>query len=157
MYDNGDDRAAVTGTDRQAPLTLTYQLTLQDFTQALGARRKVSVAARRQLIYSLVCGAPVLAAGAVALANGQDVPMPLFLGSVFFTVVMIVSPRLQARQFHKVAARHGEYGATVGAAGVTIAHQHAATTLAWQAGHDPDLAGGHPVSGDRPPLRAVRP
>ncbi|WP_406503132.1 YcxB family protein [Streptomyces sp. NBC_00212] len=112
---------------------LSYRLTAEDFKEALRARARASAAARRQRVIMLVCGSVALVSGIMALVTGGSLPMPMMVGIVVFGVLMVGMPYLQARQFHKLTANHGEYRATIADTGVTIAHQQAATTLTWQA------------------------
>ncbi|MCX5382803.1 hypothetical protein [Streptomyces sp. NBC_00083] len=126
---NTDDRAAATADEAR----LSYRLTVKDFKEALVARRRASKAARRQRVITLVCGPLVLICMILTLVEGDSFPLPLLLGAVVFVALTVLGPRLQARQFHKLNERNGEYRSTVSAAGVTVAHQHAATTLTWQA------------------------
>ncbi|WP_329467963.1 hypothetical protein [Streptomyces sp. NBC_01431] len=114
-------------------ICLSYRLLAGDFKEALRARARVSAAARRQRVIMLVCGSVIWVCGIMAQAAGGDLPVPLMVGITVFAVLMVGMPHLQARQFHKLTANNGEYRATISDAGITIAHQKAATTLTWQA------------------------
>ncbi|MGW8730388.1 YcxB family protein [Streptomyces sp. NPDC055808] len=130
MHENRDDRTAAVGPPE---VHLSYDLTVKDFKEAIGARAKASASARRQRVVMLVCGPLVLVCLVMALVTGGSVPLPLLVAGVVFAALMVGMPRLQARQFHKLNERNGEYRSTVSDAGITVAHQHAATTLTWRA------------------------
>ncbi|MFE9533877.1 hypothetical protein [Streptomyces sp. NPDC006691] len=130
MYGNRDDQpAAVTAPE----LHLSYQLTVQDFKEALRARMKGSASARRQRAVALVCGVVALALLSLVVATGGGLPVPELVSLATFAFLMFGLPQLQARQFHKLSERNGETRSTVSAAGVTVAHRQAATTLTWLA------------------------
>ncbi|MGW2792433.1 hypothetical protein ACWC9H_21255 [Streptomyces sp. NPDC001251] len=130
MYEHRGEQAAPVAAPE---VHLSYQLTAQDFKEALRARVKGSASARRQRVLALVCGVLALALIALSVATGGSLPLAPMVSLAVFALLMFGLPRLQARQFHQLSERNGETRSTVSAAGITVAHQQAATTLTWLA------------------------
>ncbi|MGW0764373.1 YcxB family protein [Streptomyces sp. NPDC002676] len=113
---------------------LVYQPTRQDMRQALAARAKASTAARRMQRLALISVAALVGASVVPLAKGDGVDMGSLVPGVFVVAMLFVlRPVLMARQFHKLAARHGEYRAVAGDDGVTVTNTGGSSHLNWTA------------------------
>ncbi|MFD8420171.1 YcxB family protein [Streptomyces sp. NPDC059466] len=111
---------------------LEYRPTVADLSAALRARRGVSKAGRRQ--YWILGGAAVVVALEAALAlAGQDASWYPAIWLVVFAPLILLSPWLTARQFHRLAERQGTFRVTVTDAGVTVRRDNATTALNWAA------------------------
>lgn len=86
---------------------LEYRPVVEDFAAALRARRGLIPSTRRQL-WLLGIGAFFAVLAIVsALAKGKSVPVPLIIGVCAVVVVLVFLPRIQARQFQRLAERRG--------------------------------------------------
>ncbi|GGV34410.1 hypothetical protein GCM10010495_59170 [Kitasatospora herbaricolor] len=123
------------GGEQQAgtPVELTYQLTVEDFREALAARSKAGAAGRRTSRLLVAAFALTVVATALSLANEGTVDPPLVVMLVVLPLVLLGVPRLQARQFHRLAADKGEFRAAVDASGIAVRNEHSSSTLTWQA------------------------
>ncbi|MFE2421163.1 YcxB family protein [Streptomyces hokutonensis] len=110
---------------------LEYRPTVEDYTAALRARRRVSRSARRQVWLIAVAAFFTGVAVAGALASGKSVPVPLLAGVLAAVLLLVFQPWLTARQFHRVAERRGVFRVTVTDAGVSVATDDASTSLQW--------------------------
>ncbi|MFI6464415.1 YcxB family protein [Streptomyces sp. NPDC050528] len=125
--DMGRDPRDLTGES----VELVYQLTVEDFTAALKARRRVSRSGRRQL---WMFGGAVffaLVAVAVSLAGGESVPLPLIAGLIMAVLLLMFQPWLMARQFHRHTERRGVFRATVTDVGVSVVTDDSSTSINW--------------------------
>jgi hypothetical protein len=103
------------GTAEEVAVELVYEPNQQDWAAALRVRGKISGAAVRQRRL-VVCAAVVLVAGAgLSAANGNlgDVPLPLVAGVASAVLVLVLLPRLQARQLAKISVLRGGSGVRV--------------------------------------------
>lgn len=110
---------------------LAYRPTVEDFTAALRARRRVSRSARRQLwlmVFAIISAALGVAAG---LANGGAMPVPLLLGLFTFALLLAFQPWLQARQLYRVAEPRGMFRVTVTDVGVSAITDNTTTSVNW--------------------------
>ncbi len=112
---------------------LAYTLTVEDFREALAARTRATPAGRRGRLLLYVVLVCCLVSGALTLAGKGSVDTPLVVMAVAIVLAMFGLPHLQARQFHRLTAEKGEFGAVVDHAGVTITNRHSTSTLTWQA------------------------
>ncbi|WP_316524477.1 YcxB family protein [Kitasatospora brasiliensis] len=114
-------------------IELAYTPTMGDYQEALAARARSTRSGRRTRkgLYVVAACAVIGAASGLAKGEGIDAPgvISLLVGAAFLLLV----PRLQARQFHRLAADKGEFHVTVEASGVTIANRQSSSTLTWQA------------------------
>ncbi|MFE4599327.1 YcxB family protein [Kitasatospora indigofera] len=115
------------------PVELVYRLTVEDFREALGARSKASAAGRRNSRLLVAAFALAAVATALSLANEGTVDPPLVAMLVILPLVLLGVPRLQARQFHRLAADKGEFRATVESSGLTVRNDHSSSTHTWPA------------------------
>ncbi|MFJ7905968.1 YcxB family protein [Kitasatospora sp. NPDC096204] len=114
-------------------IELAYTPTAADFREALAARSRTTRAGRRTRMLTYVVGVCCLLAGTIELAGGEGVDTSLVVMVVAVLFLIVGVPRLQASQFHRLAAQKGEFKVAVEAAGVTIANHHSTSTLTWQA------------------------
>ncbi|MFC9324063.1 YcxB family protein [Kitasatospora sp. NPDC057015] len=121
--------------DQQAdiPVELTYRLTEEDFREALVARSKASATGRRTRLLLIAVFALAAVATALSLANEGTVDPPLVVMLLVAPLLLLGLPRLQARQFHRLAADKGEFRATVTESGITVQSEHSSSTHSWQA------------------------
>ncbi|MGC5361489.1 YcxB family protein [Streptomyces sp. DT24] len=110
---------------------LEFRPTVQDLTEALRARNRVGAAGRRQrllLVLSLVLGVAYAVGAGVAGLN----PLP---GGVLLVVAfaLLLSPWLQARQFHRMFERQGGFRARADETGLTLSNDNSVTTTYWRA------------------------
>ncbi|MEU0040679.1 YcxB family protein [Streptomyces sp. NPDC006333] len=111
---------------------LEYRPTVGDLSAALRARRGVSRAGRRQ--FWVLGGVAVVVALEAALAlAGQDASVYPAIWLVACAPLVLLSPWLTARQFHRLAERQGTFRVTVTDAGVTVRTDNATTALNWVA------------------------
>ncbi|MFJ9445312.1 hypothetical protein ACIRRH_26120 [Kitasatospora sp. NPDC101235] len=82
-------------------------------------------------MYVIAVGCLLTAAVQISTEEAVDTSLIAMLVAVLFLVLGM--PRLQASQFHRLAAGKGEYSATVDVAGVTVANRQSSSTLTWQA------------------------
>ncbi|TQJ88006.1 YcxB family protein [Streptomyces sp. SLBN-31] len=117
----------------QGVVELTYQPVMGDFVGALRERNRLR---KRGWVRSWAVGLLAFAfvLNAALSAAGRDrsdwfllIWMPLTL------VLLLLTPRLQARAFLKLAARNGTYRATVTDAGLTMATDNTTTSVKWAA------------------------
>ncbi|MGW7606880.1 YcxB family protein [Streptomyces sp. NPDC054766] len=117
---------------RADTVELEYRPTVADLVSALKARRGVSKAARRQY-WALGCLALVAAVQGERAMTGQEVSLYVVIWLVVFVPVVLLSPWLLARQFHRLAVRQGTFRVTVTDAGVTVTTDNSTTALNWVA------------------------
>ncbi|MGA5116158.1 YcxB family protein [Streptomyces pseudogriseolus] len=112
---------------------LEYQVTREDMRQALRARAKASGRVRRMRQVALTGAAVFVGASVVPLAKGE-VPgaQPLVIAGVL-VLLFVVQPWLTARQFHKIASRHGAYHVEVDDFGVAVSNAGGSSRLNWTA------------------------
>ncbi|MBZ4323067.1 YcxB family protein [Streptomyces huiliensis] len=112
---------------------LAYLPAVEDFKEALGARSKVSRAARRSR--RMLSGALVVSALLVAMSwwSGKDLPVPVLVMLPVLALMRWYTPWAQARQFLRMAEGNGVHRISVADSGLTVSHERATTTLAWQA------------------------
>jgi hypothetical protein len=117
----------------QGVVELEYQPVARDFTGVLRERRQLR---RRRWVRYLAVGLVTVAfvLNASLAVAGRDKPdwflliwLPLLLA------LLLLTPRLQARAFQKLAVRNGTYRATVTDAGLTMTTDNSTTTVKWQA------------------------
>lgn len=116
-----------------ARLELSYSPTAGDFREALAARSKVSVSARRLRLLTVVGIAFAIVAGGASWWKDGRVEAPLVVMLVGFLLIRSGVPRLQARQFHRLSVARGAYRADVDDSGVSISTEQTSSTLTWQA------------------------
>ncbi|MEU6848094.1 YcxB family protein [Streptomyces sp. NPDC046716] len=113
---------------------LEYQPTRDDMRQALKARAKASSRARRTQRFALIAVAAFVGAAVVPLANGEGFDTgSLVIGGFVVVLLFVLQPWLMARQFHKLAARHDGYRATVDDTGATVTNSGGSSHLNWVA------------------------
>ncbi|WP_458243651.1 YcxB family protein [Streptomyces sp. MAI_2237] len=117
----------------QGTVELTYQPVVGDFMGALKERNRLR---KRGWLRSWAVGLLAFAfvMNAALSVAGRDKPdwflliwLPLAL------VLLLLTPRLQARAFLKLAVRNGTYRATVTDAGLTVATDNSTTSVNWAA------------------------
>lgn len=116
-------------------VSLTYEPTAADMTGALHARMRGTASGRRTRRLLLVTGVAGLCCAAVLVGLGESDFLRLFV-SVFLAVFAFGSvyalPRLQARQLEQLAARQGEFRATVDHRGIRVATRDTETATNWE-------------------------
>jgi hypothetical protein len=110
---------------------LEYRPVVEDFAAALRARRSLIPSTRRQLWLLGIGTFFTVMAIATSLAKGRSVPIPLIAGVCAVVVALVFLPRIQARQFQRLAERRGVIRVTVTDAGVTVATDDSFTSLNW--------------------------
>ncbi|MFF3447545.1 hypothetical protein ACFYXJ_10490 [Streptomyces sp. NPDC002667] len=111
---------------------LEYRPVVADFTSALKARRGVSKAGRRQY-WVLGCVAVVAALQGQRALDGHGESMFLTIWLVVCVPLILLSPRLVARQFQRLGERQGTFRVSVTDAGVTVSTDNSVTALNWVA------------------------
>ncbi|MFJ7160082.1 YcxB family protein [Streptomyces sp. NPDC101118] len=119
-----------------APVELRYRPMAEDMVGALKARSRTTPTGRRTRFAPVV----VIAAAAlyVWLKARDGVPFEpavigVVTGAVAFCVLLWLSPRLAARQLHRMAAGHGEYRSVVDGEGVTVTSAGGSQFIPWGA------------------------
>ena len=82
----------------------------------------------------MVCAAVVLVVGAgLSAANGNpgDVPLPLVAGVASAALVLVLLPRLQARQLEKISVLRGEFQVRVDDSVVRVTMGDTTTIVGW--------------------------
>ncbi|MEV0734756.1 YcxB family protein [Streptomyces sp. NPDC050549] len=110
---------------------LEYRPVVEDFAAALRARRSLVPSTRRQLWLLGIAAFFTVLAIATSLAKGGSLPIPLIAGVGAVVVFLVFVPRIQARQFQRLAERRGVIRVTVTDAGVTVAGDDLFTSLNW--------------------------
>jgi len=116
-----------------ARVELSYRPTVEDFREALGARAKVSVSARRTRRLLALVALCLVSAVALSLAGDDSVDPPVVVMALVFPLVLLGQTRMQARSLHRLAAAKGEQRIVVDESGVTVATEHGTSSLTWQA------------------------
>ncbi|WP_406329791.1 YcxB family protein [Streptomyces sp. NBC_00203] len=130
VEDQGAGQQELRGADA---VGLEYRPTVGDFASALRARRGVSRASRRQF-WILGCFAVLLALQiAVQMSGGKAAPFPLYIGIFVYGILILLTPWLQARQFHRFAERLGTFRVTVTDTGVTVISDNTTASVNWSA------------------------
>ncbi|MDT6987647.1 YcxB family protein [Streptomyces lusitanus] len=126
-----EDRAETAEGER---VELEYQVTREDMRQALGARAKASDRGRRIRQFALIGAAVFVGASVVPLADGETPDtQSLVIAGVLVVLLLVAQPWLTARQFHKIASRHGACRATVDDVGATVSNAGGSSRLNWTA------------------------
>ncbi|MBC9731089.1 YcxB family protein [Streptomyces sp. TRM68367] len=117
----------------ERPVELAYRPTVDDLEAAIRTRAKSTRAGRfrrRLMIYTLVVTAVAVLLS--TLGDGhRDRPWPLYLAVVAFVAFMTAVPRLQARQFHRLSERQGDFRVAVDDTGIRLTTDHSSATLDW--------------------------
>ncbi|MEU5597452.1 YcxB family protein [Streptomyces sp. NPDC020298] len=117
----------------QDVVELSYRPAVEDFASALRARLRVSRAGRRQF-WMIGVLTVFLLMEVTLLAAGDHDKSPGFVGALAFSCgILWLSPWLQARQFHRLAQRQGEFRATVTDAGVSLTTDNTTASVNWTA------------------------
>ncbi|WP_354637759.1 YcxB family protein [Kitasatospora camelliae] len=112
---------------------LTYRPTAEDFAEALKGRSKAAKSSRRARVLTFVMLGCAVIGGALSLAGGKGVD-PVFTALVVVAVVsLLLLPRLQARQLHRLAAANGEFRVTVDGTGVGVRTERSSSQHSWEA------------------------
>ncbi|MYT73131.1 MULTISPECIES: YcxB family protein [unclassified Streptomyces] len=126
-----EDRAEATVGER---VELEYQLVREDWRQALKARARASSRAVRMQRLLLLAAVLLGGVSVVPLLHGEGPDLvPLVTTVLVVVLVFVLQPRLMARQFHKMASRHGTYRAVVDDTGATVINTGGSTHLYWTA------------------------
>ena len=117
----------------QGVVELEYQPVIRDFTGVLRERQRLRRRAwTRYVALGLVAVAWVLNVF-VAVAGSEKPNWFLLICMPALLVLLLLTPRLQARAFQKLADRNGTFRATVTDAGLTMTHDNSTTTVKWSA------------------------
>jgi hypothetical protein len=117
----------------QGVVELEYQPVMQDFTGVLRERQRLRRRAwTRYMALGLVTVAWLLNA-LVAVAGTEKPNWFLLIFMPALLVLLLLTPRLQARAFLRLAVRNGTYRATVTDAGLTMTTDNSTTTVKWRA------------------------
>ncbi|AZP22799.1 YcxB family protein [Streptomyces aquilus] len=112
----------------QDAVELAYEPTSADFRSAVRARFRVGRLGRRRLL----AAAMIVVGIALSIPSGMSGQAPL--GVLYWcAVLVVVSPRLQARRFTVVAELDGACRTAVTDDGVTIRTAHTSLSLEWAA------------------------
>ncbi|WP_063726043.1 YcxB family protein [Streptomyces monomycini] len=114
-------------------IEFAYRMAVEDFRDGLRARARVSVAARRYRVLVIVGAVLLLGVMVWTWAAQGTVDVPLVVIPVALLVMMFVSPRMLARQFHRRTEAMGEFRAVVDESGVTVTNRQRTSTLTWRA------------------------
>ena len=114
----------------QGVVELAYQPVVEDYVTALREHRRVSKAGRRQLWVIGAISGVVGLCSAARLADG-DVPPYLVVCLVSCALLLVVVPRMQARQLFRVSARNGAHRVTVTETGLMLTTDHTSSTVNW--------------------------
>ncbi|MGQ4366032.1 YcxB family protein [Streptomyces sp. SAS_272] len=126
-----EDRAETTAGEY---VELEYQLTREDFRQALKARAKASGRVQRTQRFAVMGVALLAGASVVPLAKGEAPDVrSLMMGGLIVVLLFVLQPWLTARQFHKLASRNGAYRARIDDCGVTVSNTGGSNQLNWTA------------------------
>ncbi|MBK3564631.1 YcxB family protein [Streptomyces sp. MBT62] len=110
---------------------LEFRPVVEDFAAALRARRSVLPSTRRQR-WLLVIGVFCIAMATVTSLNkGESIPVPMIAGACAVVLLVVFMPRIQARQFQRLAQQRGVIRVTVTDVGVTVAGDDSSTSLQW--------------------------
>ncbi|MFI6402736.1 YcxB family protein [Streptomyces sp. NPDC050548] len=110
---------------------LEFRPVVEDFAAALRARRSVLPSTRRQR-WLLVIGVFCIAMATVTSLNkGESVPVPMIAGACAVVLLVVFMPRIQARQFQRLAQQRGVIRVTVTDVGVIVAGDDSSTSLQW--------------------------
>lgn len=112
---------------------LRYRPVLRDYSAALGARNRVSAAGRRQRILGVAATGCAVVATSLSLARGTDVPVALLVALLFSGPLLLLSPRLMARQLFRFVGRQGEFRVRVEESGVSVDTDNSSAVVRWQA------------------------
>jgi hypothetical protein len=115
-------------------VALTYEPTTADMAGALQARMRSTPSGRRTRRLMLFTGVAGLCFVALTVARGDIDAVRLVAGValiVFAFGSQFLLPRLQARQLQQLAARQGEFRATVDAGGIRLTTRDSETTSKW--------------------------
>ncbi|MGW7262322.1 YcxB family protein [Streptomyces sp. NPDC054842] len=126
-----EDRAETTVGEH---VELEYEVTREDMRQALKARAKASGPAQRTQRLALIGVATLAGVSAVPLAQGEAPDTgSMVLAGLLVLMLFVLQPWLTARQFHRIASRHGVYRARVDDSGVTVSNSGGSSQLNWTA------------------------
>ncbi|MER5731138.1 hypothetical protein ABT084_22900 [Streptomyces sp. NPDC002138] len=133
--DQGHDTAAGAGRGgAEQPVELVYQLTTQDFAQALSARARHTASGRFQRRMLLSAGVLIALIGALSLVSAGPVELDrlAFLGGgVLLAALARYGPQLTARALGGVLAKVGETRAVVSDAGLRVTTADAESRVNW--------------------------
>ncbi|OKH98858.1 hypothetical protein A6A06_24870 [Streptomyces sp. CB02923] len=112
---------------------MAYRATIEDFREALRARMRATRAGRRvRRLMTLIAVLLLAFATASWLLNGT-VDIPLMAMPTVLLLVMLSAPRMQARQFYRLADAGGACRTVVDESGITVTNQQQSSALAWRA------------------------
>ncbi|MFD8303348.1 YcxB family protein [Streptomyces sp. NPDC059690] len=117
----------------QGVVELTYEPVMGDFMGALKERNRLR---KRGWLRSWAVGLLAFAfvLNAALSVAGRDKPdWVLLIWLPLALVLLLLTPRLQARAFLKLAARNGTYRASVTDAGLTMVTDNSTTSVKWAA------------------------
>ncbi|MFH8346897.1 YcxB family protein [Streptomyces sp. NPDC018045] len=112
---------------------MSYRATIEDFREALRARMRAAPAGRRmRWLMALIAVLLFVFTIASWLVHGT-VDVPLLVTPTAMLLVLLFVPRLQARQFYRLADAGGACHTVVDESGITVTNQQQTSTLTWQA------------------------
>ncbi|MET7984286.1 YcxB family protein [Streptomyces sp. NPDC005281] len=117
---------------RHEAVELEYRPVVADFRSALKARAGVSKAGRRRYWATGAMTVAAVLQGTKAL-TGHGGSLFLAIWLAVLVPVLLLSPRLIARQFQRLGERQGTFRVTVSDAGVTVITDNSTTALNWVA------------------------
>lgn len=119
----------------QNAVELVYEPTVRDYTQALRARLRASRSGRLQRwLPGLLAVLAALDAALLISGGDQDHwSASVIVWAPLLAVLIAITPWLQARQVHRLAARQGTFRAVVTETGVSMTSEAASATLSWAA------------------------
>ncbi|MGW1804371.1 YcxB family protein [Streptomyces sp. NPDC002078] len=115
----------------QDVVELRYRPEVKDVTSALRARQRVSRVGWIYRWLPFLWGFGALVEIGSLVTGGRNSSPGLLAGFVMATVVMALSPWLQARAFQRVAVGRGLFRVTVTGQGVTVTTDHTTASVAW--------------------------
>lgn len=112
---------------------MSYRATIEDFREALRARMRAAPAGRRMRWLMIVIAVLLLTFAVTSWLTKRTVDVPLLVTPTAVLLVMLFVPRMQARQFYRLADAAGACHTVVDDSGITITNQQQTSSLTWQA------------------------
>lgn len=102
---------------------MAYRAMIEDFREALRARMRVAPAGRRMRWLMIVTAVSLLAFAVASWLVKGTAEVPILVTPTAILLVMLFVPRMQARQFYRLADDSG----------ITVTNQQQTSALTWQA------------------------
>ncbi|GCD48412.1 hypothetical protein GKJPGBOP_08210 [Streptomyces paromomycinus] len=112
---------------------MAYRAMIEDFREALRARMRVAPAGRRMRWLMIVTAVSLLAFAVASWLVKGTAEVPILVTPTAILLVMLFVPRMQARQFYRLADAGGACRTVVDDSGITVTNQQQTSALTWQA------------------------